>query len=81
MPGGGAVTLGEIVGKLGVLRVECDRCARAGQYLVANLVHKHGVNATLPEVLADISANCPRRQSTSTDMCQACMPDLVELKL
>lgn len=79
MPRGGAVTLGDIVGKLKVLRVECDRCARAGQYFVPNLVHKYGAAATLPEVLADVSADCPRRQSISTDRCQAHMPDLVGL--
>lgn len=77
MSRGGAVLLGDIVGTLGVLRIECDICARAGRYLVANLVHKHGINATLSAVLADISANCPKRQSIATDECQAYIPDLV----
>ena len=38
MPRGGAITFGDLIGKLDVLRVACRKCERKGQYRVANLI-------------------------------------------
>lgn len=76
-----ALTLGDVAGKLGVLRVECDRCWEAGRYLVANLIHDYGADAALSEVLANLTAECPGRRPTSHAKCQAGMPDIVGLRL
>lgn len=81
MPSAGAVTLGDLVGKVGVLRVECDRCFEAGRYLVANLIHEYGADAKLSEVLANFTADCPRRRPTSPARCEAGMPDLAGLRI
>lgn len=78
MPKGRSVTLGDIVGKLGVLRIACDQCATERRCLVANVVHWYSTDATLLEVLSDICAHCPKRQSISTGTCQAHLPDLVQ---
>jgi hypothetical protein len=32
MPRDGAITFRDIVGKLAVLRITCDKCGRSGQY-------------------------------------------------
>jgi hypothetical protein len=35
MPRDGAIIFGDLVGKLGVLHVACDKCGRKGRYAVA----------------------------------------------
>jgi hypothetical protein len=39
----GAITFRDIVGKLDVLNVECDKCGRRGRYHVHRLVERHGI--------------------------------------
>jgi hypothetical protein len=38
----GAVTLGDIAGRITMLEVACDRCERRGRYRVARLMTEHG---------------------------------------
>jgi hypothetical protein len=48
------LTFGDIVGKLHMLRVECTRCARRGQYSVASGMRLNCTNAAtcdLPKAL------------------------------
>lgn len=80
MPHGGAVTLRDIVGKIGVLSIECDRCAEAGRYLIANLIYDYGLDVALEEILASITAGCPRRRPNSRARCLAHMPELRTLR-
>ncbi len=40
MPRGGAITFGDLDGKLDVLRVACRKCDRSGQYRVAKLIER-----------------------------------------
>ena len=42
MPRDGAIIFGDLIGKLSVLRVACDKCHRTGQCLVFRLVHARG---------------------------------------
>jgi hypothetical protein len=38
IPRNGAITFGDLIGKLDVLHVACDKCGRKGRYAVASLV-------------------------------------------
>ena len=42
MPRDGAIIFGDLIGKLSVLRVACDKCHRNGQYLVFRLIQTRG---------------------------------------
>jgi hypothetical protein len=82
MPRSGSVTLGEIAGRLEMLRVECPKCGRAGQYRVMRLMKECGPGTLMPELLAKISGDCPKRQAGELhDPCRARMPDLGRLKI
>jgi hypothetical protein len=50
MSSGGAVTLGEIAGRLPMLEVACSRCDRHGRLSVAKLIERHGADARLPDL-------------------------------
>ena len=61
-----------------VVRIDCRHCDRTGRYGLAGLVRLYGPTAALPEVLAVLSADCPRRQDLHTDgPCGAGFSDLV----
>ena len=47
MPRDGAITFRDIVGKLTVLRITCDKCGRSGQYRVDRLIMRYGIDAKL----------------------------------
>jgi hypothetical protein len=55
----GAITSSDLVGRLTVLRVDCDRCGRHGRYLVDKLVYDHGPNHKLTEWFSDLTKDCP----------------------
>ena len=42
MPRDGAILFGDLIGKLDVLRVSCDKCGRDGSYGLAKLIDKRG---------------------------------------
>jgi hypothetical protein len=39
MPRDGAIIFGDLIAKLDVLHVACDKCGRKGRYALASLVH------------------------------------------
>jgi hypothetical protein len=57
----GAITLGDLAGRLDLLRVGCSKCARAGQYRVTALIERYGPDMGLPDWKDAITADCPRR--------------------
>ena len=61
MPRDGAIIFRDIVGKLDVLRVECDKCGRKGQYRVDHLIEQYGIDAKLFDW--EPEADCPRKAS------------------
>jgi hypothetical protein len=78
MPSNG--TIGGLVGKLLVLRLECSTCGRQGRYHVARLLAKLGAAARLTDWLNERTADCPQKnQAGVTRACGAAMPDLVDL--
>jgi hypothetical protein len=78
MPSDG--TIGGLVGKLDMLRVECPTCGRQGRYHVARLLEELGPGARLTDWLHARTADCPQKnQPGVTRACGAVMPDLVGL--
>jgi hypothetical protein len=74
MPRGGAIIFRDLVGKLGVLNVECDKCNRRGRHHLYRLIERYGIDAKLFDW---ITADCPRKQARNlNDQCGARCPDL-----
>ena len=68
----GSHMLGEF--SFDIVRIECERCGRAGSYGRAGLIERFGADAALPDVLMDLAA-CPRRKDFSAP-CGARFTDL-----
>ena len=78
----GAITFSDLVGRLKVLRVDCDRCGRHGRYLVDKLIYDHGADAKLSEWFSKLTKDCPQKnQDGVVRACDAVMPDLRTLGL
>jgi hypothetical protein len=60
------------------LRIACDRCQRQGEYSTARLIDRHGPDYRLPDLLADLTADCPGRQRFDVPRCDAIFPDLAK---
>ncbi len=58
----GSHSLGEF--PLAVVRIECERCGRAGSYRLDSLMARFGPDAALPDVLMAL-ASCERRRDFS----------------
>jgi hypothetical protein len=58
MPREGAIIFRDLVGKLEVLNVECDKCGRRGRYRLYCLIQRYGVDAKLFDRSDQITANC-----------------------
>jgi len=72
MSGGGARTVGDLVdGGADRLVIGCDKCDRAGSYALAGVVIDHGPLCRLPDLLAYLSRNCPKRVGRGLDRCGA----------
>ena len=68
---------GDIAGKLTVLRVECTRCPRKGQYKVAKLIAQHGRSGNMSEWMSNLKSDCPRRDAPQVhERCDLICPDL-----
>ena len=77
MPRDGAITFRDIVGKLGVVLITCDKCGRSGQYRVDRVIMRYGIDAKLFDWSDEIVADCPRKQAQNlNDQCGARCPDL-----
>jgi hypothetical protein len=74
-------TIGSLVGRLDLLRVECWQCRRFGRYHVAKLVEEHGPGYRLTNWLSERTRDCPNKQQTGVmRACDAVMPDLSGLR-
>ena len=77
MPRDGALIFGDLIGKLDVLRVACNKRGRKGRYAVARLIEQRGRDAKVIDWLAEITADCPKKQAGNmSDQCAARCPDL-----
>jgi hypothetical protein len=74
MPRDGAIIFGDLLGKL---EVACEKCGRKGRYAVARLIEQRGRDAKVIDLLAEITADCPKKQAGDlSDQCAARCPDL-----
>ena len=55
----GYLAIADIEGKLDVLRIECTRCERRGQYNVARLIEQHGRLANVANWSWTLKQDCP----------------------
>jgi hypothetical protein len=79
MPRDGAITFDDLVGKLDMLHVACDKCGRKGRYAVARLIEQRGREAKVLDFLAEITGDCPKKQTGNmNDQCAARCPDLAK---
>jgi hypothetical protein len=77
MPRDGVIIFRDLVGKLTVLRITCDKCGRSGQYRLDRLIMRYGIDAKLFEWSDEITADCPRKQARNlNDQCGARCPDV-----
>ncbi len=80
MPGDDAIVFGDLIGKLGVLRIVCPKCERVGRYRVADLIARYGHDEKIVAWTDEIVANCARRRTRSDrDPCGAICPDLPKI--
>jgi hypothetical protein len=47
MPRGGATIFSDLIGKLDVLRVHCEKCGRAGRYWLQRLIDERGADRSI----------------------------------
>jgi hypothetical protein len=74
-------TIGSLVGRLDVLRLECPTCGRFGRYPIGKLVDQLGAGYCLTDWLHERTRDCPNKQQTGvTRACGAIMPDLSGLR-
>ena len=71
----GAVTLGDIVGRVRMLEIACRHCERRGRLRVDRLIAEHGADLTLPYLRERLAGDCPRLLSASIyERCGAYFP-------
>jgi hypothetical protein len=77
MPRDGAIILSDLIGKLDVLRVACDKCGRDGCYGLSRLIDKRGRDSKVTDWLDDLTAECPKKIASNTsDPCGVKCPQL-----
>jgi hypothetical protein len=63
-----------------MLPVVSVTCGRAGRYSVERLIDRRGCDGKVVDLLADLSANCPRSVANSLyDRCNAHCPDIPKI--
>jgi hypothetical protein len=77
MPRDGAIIFRDLVGKLDVLKIECDKCGRRRRYHLHRLIERYGVDAKLFDWSEEITPDCLRRQARNlNDQVRRPCPDL-----
>ena len=77
MPRDGAIIFSDLIGKLDLLRVRCEKCGRVGRYVLQRLIDDRGRNAKVIDWLDEITADCPKKSAHNmNDPCGAKCPDL-----
>src|SRR5215471_19554003 len=71
MPREGAIIFRDLVGKLEVLNVECDKCGHSGRYHLHRLIERYGIDAKLFGWSDEITADCPRKRARNSNVEQA----------
>ena len=61
MPRDDATTFSDLIGKLVLLRVACDKCGRDGCYGLYRIIEKRGRDAKPIDWLDELTAECPKK--------------------
>ena len=79
MPRDGAIIFSDLIGKLDVLVVACDKCGRAGRYPLQRLIDERGRNATIVDWLDQLTADCSKKTTHNmSDQCGARVPGFAQ---
>ena len=77
----GAVTLGDLRGRLAMLSVECKKCGRADRYRLTGLIATYGKCTGLPDLASALTKSCDQPLSLgSLRYCPIRFPDLANLR-
>jgi hypothetical protein len=78
MPRDDSLTPRDLADKgLDLLRVECEKCGRAGRYRVTTLAEQIGWDGKLTDWLYNLTRDCPRKESPGlSDPCGARCPNV-----
>jgi hypothetical protein len=75
-----AVSFGDLVGKLRIVRVECTKCGWGGSYSLGLLIRERGRSYTVLDWKDMLTSNCPRRiNEDDSYQCGARCPDLLKV--
>jgi hypothetical protein len=62
---------------VGAFCLRCERCGRKGRYRLQSLIAERGGDASVVDWLAELTADCSRKQAQNwNDRCAARCPDL-----
>ena len=76
MPRDGAIIFSDLIGKLDLLRVTCEKCGRDGCYGL-RLIDKRGRDGKVIDWLDELTADCSKKQARNmNDPCGARCRDL-----
>jgi hypothetical protein len=83
LPRDGAITFGDLVGKIDRLEVACAKCGRKGRYAVARLIEQRGPDGKIVDLLSELRSDCPKHQAGDMgdmgDMCAVRCPELLRV--
>jgi hypothetical protein len=75
------LTLEDVVPRLPVLNVACNRCERRSRLRSDWLLAEHGPALSMPTLLRILAGDCPRMQAAQmSDVCGAHFPGLSALR-
>ena len=79
MPRNGAIIFADLIGKLDVLRIACDKCGRDSCYGLNRLIERRGRDAKLIDWLDELTADCAKKRAGNmNDPCGARCPQFAE---
>jgi hypothetical protein len=80
MPRDGAIIFSDLIGKLDLLRVRCEKCGRDGRYGLPRLIDQRGRDAKVIDWLDELTADCLKKSAHNmSDQCGAKIPDLAKV--
>jgi hypothetical protein len=72
MPRDGEIIFSDLIGKLNVLHVNCEKCGREGSYRLNGLIDRRGRDGKVTDWLDEVTAECPNKIARdSNDPCEA----------
>ena len=73
----GKIIFSDLIGKLDVSRVSCQKCGREGSYPLNGLIERRGRDGKVIDWLDEVAAECPKKIARDmNDPCGARTPDL-----